>query len=203
MERECQWRRGARTSIAGQALLPIESPMRALCSCHHVLRGQSSRFFRRRHPHRHLHGFASPHLEPVAPDVTAWPIAPQNRKTGDWFGRLWGRLRQAREGGRHATSRDWPENGAHPSWFAGGKTFLTLRTHLTSAAISDAGCIEHAKRTVAFWPAFLRIECMVGRTEQTAIRLKGKGRSGEAPCKRLTCPLRRTIDLSGWRWLGS
>ncbi len=123
VERECQWRRGARTSIAGQALLPIESPMRALCSRHHVLGGQSSRFFRGRHPHRHLHGFASHHLEPVAPDLTAWPIAPQNRKTEDWFGRLWGRLRQARQGGRHATSRDGPENGAHPSWGARWKDF--------------------------------------------------------------------------------
>jgi len=168
------------------------------CSRHHVLQSQSARFFGGRHPHRHLHGFTSHHLEPVAPNLTPWPIAPQNRKTRDWFGRLWGRLRQGREGGRRARSRDWPENGAHSSWFAGGKTFLTLPTPLTSAAIADAGCIEQAERTVTFWPAFLRIEWRVGRTEQTSIRLKGKGRSGEASRKRPACPLRRTIDLSGW-----
>ncbi|SRR6266851_3485281 len=84
----------------------------------------------------------------------------------------------------------------------GRKTFLTLGTQLTLAAIADAGCIQQAKRTVSFWTTFLRKKPMVGGTEETSISLQGESRSGEASCKRAACPLGRTINRGFWRRLG-
>ncbi len=47
----------------------------------------------------------------------------------------------------------------------GGRAFLTLSAQLASAAIADAGRIQQTIRAMAFGPAFLRIERMIGGTK--------------------------------------
>lgn len=191
------------SSIPGEALIPREPPMRTLCSGDNVAHRNLALIVHERVSSRHHHHFGSHYFEPGAPDLTPWPIAPKNRKTRNRFRHLRGRIGLRRDGGRRDWDRDRPENGAYPSWFAGRKTFLTLGTQLTLAAIADAGCIQQAERTVSFWTTFLRKKPMVGGTEETSIRLQGESRSGEASCKRSACPLGRTINRGFWRRLGS
>ncbi len=51
---------------------------------------------------------------------------------------------------------------------------MTLGSQLALAAITDAGCIQQPIGAIALRPAFLRVERMMGRTEQGPIGLKGK-----------------------------
>jgi hypothetical protein len=81
VERESQWRRGGRTSIADEAHLPTETPMCALSSRDQVLCRCGHRLWWGRDSHRDPHGFGADHFEPGAPDLTAWPILPK-----DWLG---------------------------------------------------------------------------------------------------------------------
>lgn len=70
---------GRGTGIAGQALIPRETPMRPLCSGDHVLPGHLSLFLRWQcDSHRYHHGFGPHDFEPGAPNVRAWPISPQD-----------------------------------------------------------------------------------------------------------------------------
>ena len=112
------------------------------------------------------------------------------------FSACWGSLQRWQKRWR---GRDGPENGTDPSWFGGGKAFLTLGTQLAAAAIADAGCIQQPVRAIALRAAFLRIERMIGGAKQASIRLRDKSRSWKATRKRSACPLRGTIHHGGCR----
>src|SRR5258708_5418349 len=77
VESKRQWRSSGWASVASRALLPIESPMRALCSRHHLAATYCHRFLGLGSLHRHR--FGSDDFEPVAPDLTTWPILPKDR----------------------------------------------------------------------------------------------------------------------------
>ena len=64
---------------------------------------------------------------------------------------------------------------------------------MTGATITEARGIQHTIGAIALRTSFLRIERMIGGTEQIAIRLERKSRSWKATRKRPLCPLRRAI----------
>src|SRR5260370_19549635 len=89
VESERQVRGRGGTSIADKALMPTESPMRTLCSGHHLLLGPCHRFWRRWRSHSHYHCFGTYDFQPVAPDLTAWPILHQHREVWAGFRHRW------------------------------------------------------------------------------------------------------------------
>ena len=180
--------------------------MRPLCSADHMLPAHRRLFSRGHGCHRQLHRFGPHDFEPGAPNVTAGPISPKDRGTWQETWELGESVFRLEKGcrGNHLIGRDGPENGTDPSWFGGGRAFLTLGTQRTCATITDASRIQQTVRTIALRSAFLRIERMVGRTKERAIRLKGKSGSWEASRKGSACPLRGAIlHSSRWRLSGS
>jgi hypothetical protein len=85
--------------------------------------------------------------------------------------------------------------------FGGGAVFLTGDAQGARATVSDAGCIEHAHRSIVFGASFLRIERGPSPTTQRAIDLQEKVSSCQASDARSTCPLRGTEAWSCRRWV--
>ena len=110
--------------------------------------------------HGHVDGFGAYHVEPVTPDVAAWPIAPQHRGTCGW-------LRWFEHGcrGEDLVGRQRPENGTDPPGFDREKGFLTLYSHKAIAAVTNASSIHHPERAIALRSAFLWVERMIGGAE--------------------------------------
>ncbi len=106
------------------------------------------------------------------------------------FSARWGSLQRWQKRGR---GRDGPENGTDPSWFGGGKAFLTLGTQGTGAAIAEASRIHETVGPIPLWSAFLRIERVVGGATQGPVRLKRKSGSWKATGKGGAGPLRGAI----------
>src|SRR5258708_37745432 len=106
-------------------------------------------------------GLCAQQREPVSPQMTALPIAPQHRARrcwllGEWF-IGWG------SGGSQ-----WPEHRAHAPRFAGGGVFLALCAQRTGATMADAGGIEHPQRAIALRSTLLRGERVIAGTPQRA-----------------------------------
>ena len=164
-------RGGRGASIASKAFLPGETPMSPLCPGDDVLAGHQRVFLRWSGPPHH-DCFAPDHREPVAAELTAWPVPPKDRSMRECvYG--FGERRRCGDGGCRGNGlvrREGPEHSTDPSWFAGGRAFLTLSTQLALAAITDAGCIQQTIRAIALRSAFLRIERMIGGTEQASKR---------------------------------
>ena len=59
--------------------------------------------------------------------------------------------------------------------------------------MTNASGIQDPNGAISLWSALLWIEWMIGGATQRPIRLRGKSGTGEAPRKRRTCPLGRTI----------
>ncbi|WP_201381682.1 hypothetical protein [Ktedonobacter sp. SOSP1-52] len=171
MEREDQSLLDFRTSVAEQALLPRDLPMRTLSSGHHVLLGSVDQFRRRLGFQSHHDCFGADHFEPVPPNLAAWPITPQNRVDRKSFDQVRARLRWT-ENWRGCGER--PENGIDPSRFDAGFAFLTLRSQFARTTIADAGSLQQPVRAIVLRPAFLWVERVIGGAEQTAIRLRSK-----------------------------
>src|SRR5258708_2454506 len=178
--------------------------MSPLCPGDEVLAGHQCVFLRWGSP-AHDDGFAPYHREPVATELTPWPILPKDRSMRE--GCYWsGNRRKCGKGrcrGNGLVRREREDHSTDASWFAGGRAFLTLSAQLASAAIADAGRIQETIRAIALRPAFLRIERMIGGTKQASIRLKRESRAWKAPRKRPLCPLRGAIDLRSRGWLRS
>src|SRR5947209_8031437 len=158
---------GRGACIAGQALIPPQTPMRPLCSGEHLLLARLGLFVRWRGPHRHHDRFGSHDFEPVASELTARPISPQDRVRWESRWQLGERRRRSEKWYRGSQLRgsDGPENRTDPPWFAGGKAFLTLGTHRTGATIADASGIQQTVRAIALRSAFLRVTRMIGGAE--------------------------------------
>jgi len=86
-------------------------------------------------------------------------------------------------------------------FFGGGAVFLTRDAQGAGAAVSDAGSIEHAHRSIVFGASFLRIERGPLPTTQRAISLQEKVSSSQASDSRGTRPLRGTEERSCRRWV--
>src|SRR6266567_6067995 len=88
--------------------------------------------------HRSFHGFGPHDFQPMAPDLTPWPISPTPWRTRD---RLKPPLGTLTSGGTTCTGlidRDGPETSADPWWVVRGTTFLRLCTPVAHAAIPNA-----------------------------------------------------------------
>ena len=185
MDGDGKSRQGRGASIASQPFIPGETPMSPLCPGNDRLAGHQRWFLRWRGLH-HDDCFAAYHVEPMATDLTTWPILPKDRSMREdlyWFRK---RLRRSnrRCRGKSLVRREREDHRTDASWFAGGRAFLTLSAQLASAAIADAGRIQQTIRAMALRPAFLRIERMIGGTKQASIRLKRESRAWKAPRKR-------------------
>src|SRR6266699_2664166 len=201
MDGDAKGREGRGACIAGQAFSPGETPMSPLCPSDDVFVGHRRWFLRGSGLH-HDNCFAPEHLEPVAADVTTGPVSPKDRGVRECFSGFRGRRRRGdgRCRGNGFVRREREDHRTDASRFAGGRAFLTLSTQLASAAIADAGRIQQTIRAIELRSAFLRIERMIGGTEQASIRLKRKSRSWKATRKRPLCPVSRAIP-QGWRRL--
>jgi hypothetical protein len=74
--------RGAR--ITSKPFMPGETPMSPLCAGNDRLAGHQRWFLRWRDLH-HDDCFAAYHVEPMATDLTTWPILPKDRSMReDW-----------------------------------------------------------------------------------------------------------------------
>src|SRR6266702_3172235 len=168
--------------------------MSPLCPGEDVLVGHQGGFLRGSGPH-HCYGFAPEQREPVAADLTAGPVPPKDRSMRECVSRCGQRRRRGDGGcrGNGFVRREREDHRTDPSWFAGGRAFLTLSAQLASAAIADAGRIQQTIRAIALRPTFLWLERMIVRTEQASISLKRESRSWKASRKRPLCPLRRAI----------
>ncbi len=82
-----------RACIADKALMPTETPMRPLCTSKHWRASRHDEIFWWHGSHGHRNRFAAHDLEPCAPDLTAWPVFPQDWPQRERFGRLEGRFR--------------------------------------------------------------------------------------------------------------
>jgi hypothetical protein len=60
--------------------------------------------------------------------------------------------------------------------------------------MADACRIQDPQGAITLWASFLRIQRVVGRAAQCAIRLRGKRRTGKASCKRRASPWGRTLS---------
>ncbi len=113
------------------------------------------------------------------------------------------RLRRRQDGSRDGSGRAGPENRTDSSRLLRARAYFPVSASGAGATKTDAPGIQDSQRAITFRSAFLGIEGMIGRTEQTAIGLQPKSRSWESSRKRLLCPLRRTIfvrwgRLAGW-----
>lgn len=108
MEGKREWRGGGRTSIAGEALLPTEPPMRAFGSRHHRAVPSGSRF--RGCGRFHHERFGSDDFEPGAPDLATWPVVHQDR------GSRKGRLRRRQRSRWSVVRGKGPEDGTDSAW---------------------------------------------------------------------------------------
>lgn len=169
MDRDSKGGSGDGASIAGETLRPRQSPMSTLFAGNHGPIGLCSPIERWRRPQRHSHCFGSHHTQPVPPDVTTGPIAPQHWRKCGWFRRCENRCIPS-----HLVGRDRPENGTDSPGFDREKIFLTLRPQKAVATITNASGIQHAQRPIALRSAFLWVERMIGRAEQASIRLRCK-----------------------------
>src|SRR5207302_2311030 len=143
MDGDGKSRQGRGASIASQTFIPGETPMSPLCAGHDRLAGHQRWFLRWRSLH-HDDGFAAEHVEPMATDLTPWPILPKDRSMRqDWY---WLRKRRRRGDGKcrgnGLVRREREDHRTDASWFAGGRAFLTLSPQLALAAIADAGRIQ-------------------------------------------------------------
>src|SRR3989454_11437938 len=152
--------------------------MSTLCAGHQVLVGPCGPILGRSCSQGHVDGFGAYHFQPVAPDVAAWPIAPNHRGTRGW-------LKWCENGwrGEHLLGRDRPENGTDPPGFDREKGFLTLCSHKAVATITNASSIQHTQRAIALRSSFLWVERMIGgaRSEEHTSEL-------QSPCN-LVCRL--------------
>ena len=162
-----QGRRAGKTSIASQALPPVEPPMRALRTGENPWSRLAQWFGQAGGLSGDVHAFGTDHAQPVTSDLRAGPIAPQDRGDGKPSG--WMRKR-----GWWAGQRSWsrslrenhrPEDGTDPPGFAAGRAFLTLRTQLAGTAIAEASGIQDAQGAIALWSAFLRVERVMSGAE--------------------------------------
>ena len=78
MDGDAKSRRGRGASIASQPFIPAETPMSPLWPGHDRLAGHQRGFLRWRGL-QHNDGFAAYHVEPMATDLTTWPILPKDR----------------------------------------------------------------------------------------------------------------------------
>ena len=137
--------------------------------------------------------FAAYDFQPLPSGATAWPIFPYH-----WSKRERGRSVFKKRMRSRVRRRERPEHCTDPSRLHTKTAFLTLRAQGTVSTMADACSIQHPKRAVAFQPALLRVQRVIGGTAQGPIGLWGKSGTGKALGKRRTCPLGRTIqDL--WR----
>ena len=121
-------------------------------------------------------GLCAEQTEPAAPDLAAFPIAPEHgasrgrRKRGSrgTCRGVWLRRQLRRQRG---VGRGRPEDGTHPSWLGRTAAFLTLRAQGTGAAMADASSIQHPQRAIALRPALLRVEGVIGGTAQGSVGL--------------------------------
>lgn len=176
------------TGIPSGPLFPGQTPMCALRSSHgrrELHRGRrrigSSGAF-------HPDGLAPNHFEPGAPDTTAGPVFPQDGSQRQLL-RCWSLRRR----GIRASSALRPQHRTHSARFARGAALLTLCPQRTGAAMADACGIQDPQGAIALLTSFLRIEGMVGRAAQCAIRLRSKRGAGKASGERRTCPVGRAI----------
>ena len=198
VDRQLQDWGGRGACIASKALLPRETPMRALCSGDDMLVSQTGVSFGWWRSHRQENRFGSHHLHPSPSELTPGPIPPKDRRTRGRFRHRWSRVGCClnRRRGTRLRGGDRPENRTDPSGFGGGKAFLTLGSQATAAAIADASGIQQTVRAITLGSAFLWVERMIGGTEQASIGLKRKSRPWKAGSPRRACPLSRAIQHS-------
>src|SRR5450756_2388591 len=125
-------------------------------------------------------------MEPVSPEVTALPIAPQHRARRHW-------LMEERFIGRGRRGSPWPEHGTHPSRFDGRAVFLTLRAQRTGATMANTGGIEHPQRAIPLRSPLLRVERVISRTAQRSIWLQSEIGSSKSFGEGSACPVSRLI----------
>ena len=89
---------GRGASVASQALVPGQAPMSALGSGDDG-RGCGTRVIcnRCRCPAQG-NGLGAHQIDPTPSELTTWPILPKHWEAWDWFRRLWGSVRQRRNG---------------------------------------------------------------------------------------------------------
>jgi len=85
--------RNRRACIADKTLIPTETPMRSLCASKHWRASRHDEIFWWHGSHGHQNRFAAHDLEPGAPDLTAWPVSPQDWPQWERIGRLEWRFR--------------------------------------------------------------------------------------------------------------
>ena len=143
MDGDGKSREGRGANIASQPFIPGETPMSPLCPGDDVLTDHQRWFLRWGGPPHH-DCFAPYHIEPVAADLTAWPVPPKDRSMRECVSRFAERLRRGDGGsrGNGFVRREREDHRTDPSRFAGGRAFLTLSPQLASAAIADAGRIQ-------------------------------------------------------------
>src|SRR6266567_9647061 len=147
--------------------------------------------------HRHHHLFGAHHFQPGAPDLATWPVSPKH-----WATKGGCRWCENRCRGKDLVGRDRPEHCADTSWLFRVPAFQAGGAELTGATITDASCIQQTIGAIALRSSFLRIERMIGGTEQISIRLERKSRSWNPPRKRPLCPLRGAIHQDWCRFTG-
>jgi len=176
MNGHLKWYGGRGARIASKTLIPTETAMRSLCSGLY-LRLLDVRFLRVWNRGRgEQNGLCAQQMEPAAPDLAAFPIAPEHgasrgrRKRGSrgTCRGVWLRRQLRRQRG---VGRGRPEDGTHPSWLGRTAAFLTLRAQGTGAAMADASSIQHPQRAIALRPSLLRVERVIGGTAQGSVGL--------------------------------
>ena len=112
--------------------------MRSLCSGLY-LRLLDVRFLRVWNRARgEQNGLCAQQVEPAAPDLAAFPIAPEHRASRGRYHPL--RRQFSRN---QCVGRNRPEDSTDPSWLGGTAAFLTLGTQGTEAAMTDPSSIEY------------------------------------------------------------
>ncbi len=168
-----------RTGIARQALLPGEPPMCTLRSGPDLLCGCFCAWRRERSGTLQANRLAADNFEPVPPDATTRPVAPEHRSRGR---RCTGCLR--RRPGIRTRSVQRPQDRTHPPWFERGAALLTLGPQRAGAAMTNTCSIQDPQGPIALRTPLLEIERVISRAPQGSIRLGSKGRTREAVRKR-------------------
>src|SRR5947209_1567153 len=107
--------------------MPGETPMSPLSPGDDVLAGHQRWFLRWSGP-RHHGCFAAYHGEPMATDLTPRPVPPRDRGMRECIYRFGERRRRGdgRCRGKGLVQREREDHRTDPSWFPGGRAFLTL-----------------------------------------------------------------------------